>query len=107
MAVGILISAFYQPIWTSAILKPIDFAFVSILFSMLAFWKLPPWFIVVVGAVGGRLLGLFVIKLSLIMNTILRNEKWIHLEHGESMSVYFNRQTPLPQDNVLGFSFVS
>ncbi|MGM0755488.1 MAG: chromate transporter [Bacillota bacterium] len=54
--VGILISAFYQPIWTSAILKPIDFAFVSILFSMLAFWKLPPWFIVVVGAVGGRLL---------------------------------------------------
>ncbi|PRS00283.1 ChrA protein [Bacillus sp. NMCN6] len=54
--VGLLISAFYQPIWTSAILKPIDFAFVSILFSMLAFWKLPPWFIVVVGAVGGSLL---------------------------------------------------
>ncbi|MGD7014973.1 chromate transporter [Bacillus altitudinis] len=54
--VGLLISAFYQPIWTSAILKPIDFALVSILFSMLAFWKLPPWFIVVVGAVGGSLL---------------------------------------------------
>ncbi|MGD7062873.1 chromate transporter [Bacillus altitudinis] len=54
--VGLLISAFYQPIWTSAILKPIDFALLSILFSMLAFWKLPPWFIVVVGAVGGSLL---------------------------------------------------
>ncbi|APT49732.1 ChrA protein [Bacillus safensis] len=54
--VGMLISAFYQPIWTSAILKPIDFAFVSILFSMLAFWKLPPWFIVVVGTVGSSLL---------------------------------------------------
>ncbi|PEI96800.1 ChrA protein [Bacillus pseudomycoides] len=51
--VGILISAFYQPIWTSAILKPLDFAFASILFSMLLFWKLPPWAIVITGAIGG------------------------------------------------------
>ncbi|WP_456277238.1 chromate transporter [Bacillus sp. AK128] len=54
--VGILISAFYQPIWTSSILSPIDFAFASILFSMLVFWKLPPWIIVVTGAVGGAIL---------------------------------------------------
>lgn len=57
--VGILISAFYQPIWTSAILKPIDFAFASVLFSMLLFWKLPPWIIVVTGAIGGFCISLF------------------------------------------------
>ncbi|MCP8615342.1 chromate transporter [Salirhabdus salicampi] len=51
--VGILIAAFYQPIWTSSILRPIDFAFGAILFSMLVFWKLPPWMIVLTGAIGG------------------------------------------------------
>lgn len=56
--VGILISAFYHPIWTSAILQPIDFAFAAILFSMLVYWKLPPWVIVVAGAVGGTLISL-------------------------------------------------
>ncbi|WP_428910438.1 chromate transporter [Niallia sp. Krafla_26] len=54
--VGILISAFYQPIWTSSILAPIDFAFAAILFSMLAYWKLPPWIIVVTGAIGGTIM---------------------------------------------------
>ncbi|AAT59888.1 MULTISPECIES: chromate transporter [Bacillus cereus group] len=56
--VGILISAFYHPIWTSAILQPVDFAFAAILFSMLVYWKLPPWIIVVVGAVGGTIISL-------------------------------------------------
>lgn len=54
--VGILIAAFYQPIWTSSILAPIDFAFSAILFSMLEYWKLPPWVIVVTGAFGGTLM---------------------------------------------------
>ena len=57
--VGILISAFYQPIWSSSILAPIDFALASLLFSMLVFWKLPPWIIVVTGAVGGSIITLF------------------------------------------------
>lgn len=56
--VGILISAFYHPIWTSAILQPVDFAFATVLFSMLVYWKLPPWIIVVVGAVGGTIISL-------------------------------------------------
>lgn len=56
--VGILISAFYHPIWTSSILEPTDFAFAVILFSMLAFWKSPPWIIVLTGALGGVLLSL-------------------------------------------------
>jgi chromate transporter len=55
--VGILIAAFYHPIWTSSILAPIDFAFAAILFSMLVFWKLAPWMIVLIGAIGGMLLG--------------------------------------------------
>src|SRR5699024_3969118 len=53
--IGILISAFYFPIWTSSILAPIDFALAAILFSMLAYWKLPPWIIVLTGAIGGSL----------------------------------------------------
>ena len=56
--VGILIAAFYFPIWVSAIVDPIDFAFAAILFSMLVYWKLPPWIIVVTGAVGGSLMSL-------------------------------------------------
>ena len=54
--VGILISALYNPIWTSSILAPTDFALAAILFSMLVYWKLPPWIIVVSGAIGGTLL---------------------------------------------------
>lgn len=55
---GILISAFYTPIWTSSILEPMDFALAAILFSMLVYWKLPPWVIVICGAIGGTLLTL-------------------------------------------------
>jgi chromate transporter len=56
--IGILISALYFPIWTSSILAPADFALAAILYSMLAFWKLPPWIIVVTGVVGGSMLTL-------------------------------------------------
>ena len=54
--VGILIAALYNPIWTSSINKPIDFALAAILFSMLVYWKLPPWIIVLTGAIGGLLI---------------------------------------------------
>lgn len=54
--VGILISALYQPIWTSTVLTPVDFAFASVLFSMLTFWKLPPWIVVLTGALGGLII---------------------------------------------------
>lgn len=57
--VGILIAAFYQPIWTSSILSPVDFAFAAILFSMLVYWKLAPWIIVVTGALGGMIIVAF------------------------------------------------
>lgn len=56
--VGILVAALYHPIWTSSILAPVDFALASVLFGMLVFWKLPPWTVVLAGAIGGTLIGL-------------------------------------------------
>ncbi|WP_410513593.1 chromate transporter [Paenibacillus sp. BR2-3] len=56
--VGILLAALYDPLWTTAILEPMDFALAASLFVMLVFWKLPPWVIVLAGAAGGMLLGL-------------------------------------------------
>lgn len=55
--VGILIAAFYTPIWTSSILAPLDFALAAVLFGMLVHWKLPPWVIVLAGALSGFLIG--------------------------------------------------
>ncbi|MGP4038381.1 chromate efflux transporter [Gracilibacillus sp. D59] len=54
--VGLLIAAFYQPIWTSTIVETKDFILAVILFSLLAFWKLPSWIIVIIGLIGGILL---------------------------------------------------
>jgi chromate transporter len=51
--VGILIASFYDPIWNTAILNSTDFALAALLFSMLAFWKTPPWIVVLIGAFGG------------------------------------------------------
>ena len=56
--VGILISALYDPIFTSAIIEPIDFVFAAVLFSMLTYWKLAPWIIVITGVIGGMLIAL-------------------------------------------------
>lgn len=56
--VGVLISAFYQPIWTTSILTTADFGFAALLFSLLVYWKLSPWIIVGLGAFGGSLLTL-------------------------------------------------
>ena len=53
--VGILLAVLYDPLWTSAILQPADFALAAVLFIMLVFWKLPPWVIVAAGAAGGML----------------------------------------------------
>ncbi|GGF92722.1 chromate transporter [Paenibacillus albidus] len=55
--VGILLAALYDPLWTTAILGPLDFSLALILFVLLVFWKLPPWMVVLAGAAGGMLLG--------------------------------------------------
>ncbi|MMZ60135.1 Chromate transporter [compost metagenome] len=55
--VGILLSALYNPLWATAIIRPADFALASILFLMLVYWKLPPWAAVIAGAAGGMVIG--------------------------------------------------
>ncbi|MCL1990573.1 MAG: chromate efflux transporter [Defluviitaleaceae bacterium] len=57
--VGTLLAAFYQPIWMHSIFNPVDFALFALLFALLAYWKLPPWIVVVAGAIGGFLIGMF------------------------------------------------
>lgn len=55
--VGLLLAALYQPVWTSAILKPQDFGLALVALVALMFWKLPPWLVVVGCGVAGWLLG--------------------------------------------------
>lgn len=55
--VGILLAAFYVPIWTTAITAPVDFALALLLFILLVFWKLPPWVVVLAGALAGTIIG--------------------------------------------------
>ncbi len=54
--VGILLAALYNPLWTTTIVDITDFVLVSCLFTMLVFWKLPPWLVVIAGVVGGTLI---------------------------------------------------
>jgi chromate transporter len=51
--VGILGAALYNPVWTSAVLTPRDFALALAGFLLLTVWKLPPWFVVVLLAGAG------------------------------------------------------
>jgi chromate transporter len=56
--VGILGAALYNPVWTSAILTPHDFALALAGFLLLTVWKVPPWIVVVLLAGAGVLSGL-------------------------------------------------
>jgi chromate transporter len=51
--VGLLLAALYQPVWTSAISTPGDFSLALVALGLLAFWKLPPWLVVLLGALIG------------------------------------------------------
>jgi chromate transporter len=53
--VGILGAALYNPVWTSAVLTPRDFALALAGFLLLTVWKLPPWIVVMLLAVAGPL----------------------------------------------------
>jgi len=54
--VGLLLAAFYNPVWTSAILRPGDFCLAAAAFLLLAFWKWPPWLVVVLTAITATML---------------------------------------------------
>ena len=55
--VGILGAALYDPVWTSAVMNPRDFALALVAFVLLTLWRTPPWVIVVLMAAGGAALG--------------------------------------------------
>jgi chromate transporter len=48
--VGVLLAALYRPVWLSAILGPADFGLAIAAFLLLAVWAVPPWLVVVLGA---------------------------------------------------------
>lgn len=54
--VGLLLAAFYNPVWLSGILTKGDFALAAADFVLLHLWKAPPWLVVVLSAVAGQLL---------------------------------------------------
>ena len=54
--VGLLLAALYDPVWVSAIARPADLALALAAFAMLAWWKVPPWLVVLTGAAAGAAL---------------------------------------------------
>ncbi|MGV8899247.1 MAG: chromate efflux transporter [Burkholderiaceae bacterium] len=54
--VGLLLAAFYNPVWTNAVHAPSDFGLALIAFVALMFWKLPPWVVVLGCGLAGWLL---------------------------------------------------
>jgi len=56
--VGILSAALYNPVWTSAVRTPQDFALALAGFLLLTAWKLPPWIVVGLLAAAGTLSGI-------------------------------------------------
>jgi len=56
--VGLLLAALYDPVWTNGIKAPEHFVLALLALAALMYWKLPPWLVVIGGAVGGGLIGL-------------------------------------------------
>jgi len=54
--VGLLLAAFYTPVWTSAITGKADFGLAAFAFLLLFLWRTPPWLVVILCAAGGQLL---------------------------------------------------
>ena len=55
--VGLLLAALYQPVWTSAIHRPQDFALSLVALVALMSWRWPPWLVVAACGVAGGVLG--------------------------------------------------
>jgi len=54
--VGLLLAALYRPVWTSAIFTPADFALGVVALLLLVMWRVPPWAVVILGAVGATII---------------------------------------------------
>ena len=54
--VGLLLTALYNPVWTSAIHSPADFGLGLVAFGLLMFWRFSPWLVVALTALGGEMI---------------------------------------------------
>jgi len=54
--VGLLLAVFYDTVWTSGILSGKDFTLALFAFGLLALWRIPPWLVVLVTAIGSAVL---------------------------------------------------
>ena len=59
--VGLLLAAFYDPVWTAGIVIKSDYALAAAAFLLLFMWKTPPWLVVLLCAAGGQALSVFAI----------------------------------------------
>ena len=51
--VGLLGAALYNPVWTSSVKTPGDFAIALVGFVLLTVWRAPPFLVVIISALGG------------------------------------------------------
>ena len=56
--VGLLGAALYNPVWTTSVRTPADFAIALVGFVLLVAWRAPPLLVVIVSALGGIVLAL-------------------------------------------------
>jgi chromate transporter len=56
--VGVLGAALYNPVWTTSVKTPADFAVALVGFVLLVAWRAPPLLVVMVSALGGIALAL-------------------------------------------------
>jgi chromate transporter len=54
--VGLLLAALYDPVWSSAIKSHADFGLALVAFGLLMFWRLAPWLVVLIAAIGGAVI---------------------------------------------------
>lgn len=50
--VGLLVASFYNPLWTNTILSANDFILAMFAYLLLVFWKVPPYLVVCLSALG-------------------------------------------------------
>jgi chromate transporter len=57
--VGLLLAAFYDPVWSNGVLSVGDFLLALAAFSFLTLWKIPLWIVVGMAGLGGAFISLF------------------------------------------------
>ena len=66
--VGVLLAALFTPIWTGAVHTGADFGLALVAFLLLTLWSVPPWLVVILGAVAGWGMGFVAYPLTTQLN---------------------------------------